>query len=91
MLSKLFLLNKYMAMSNLSYPKRVLVLEKFLVEVMLYRELYLRWGQMIEAIIVWLNRDSSQYRVLEMKGYLVHGIYILWFLRIYIKYSYLFG
>ena len=46
---------------------------------------------MIEAIRVWLNRDSSQYRDLVMKGHLVHGNCVLWFLWIYIKHSFLIG
>ena len=64
-----------------TWPGQTQLLEKcfgarkeFLVEVMFYQELNLRWwGHMIEAIRAWLNRDSSQYRDLVMKGYLVHG------------------
>ena len=33
--------------------------KEFLVEVMFYQELNLRWGHMIEAIRVWLNYESS--------------------------------
>ena len=58
--------------------------KEFLVEVMFYQELNLKWGHMIEAIRVWPNRDSSQYQDLIMKGHLGQGNYVLWFLWIYI-------
>ena len=45
-----------------NFPKKSFgARKKFLVVVVFYQELNLRWGHIIKAIIVWLNRDSSQY------------------------------